>query len=329
MSVPVVAFCNNKGGVGKTSLVYHLSWMCEEMEYRCLAADLDPQSNLTSAFLDEDRLETLWPESRPHKTIYRSLQPLIEGTGDIEQPRVISISEDLGLVAGDLALSKFEDELADAWGQCAQGKLKGFRIMSAFWRVLQTAANKIDARIVLVDLGPSLGALNRAALIAADAVVIPLAPDLFSLQGLRNLGPTMAEWRRQWKKRLDEQPDADFKVPKGLMHPIGYVLQQHQVRLDRPVKAYDKWAARIPETYRRYVLEDGETLFSDTDEHRLGLIKHFHSLMPLAQEAHKPIFRLKAADGAIGAHYHATREARKMYEALFERLLTALFEVVD
>ena len=47
---------NNKGGVGKTSLVYHLAWMYDELDYNVLVADLDPQANLTSMFLDDDEL---------------------------------------------------------------------------------------------------------------------------------------------------------------------------------------------------------------------------------------------------------------------------------
>ncbi len=61
MSVPVIAFFNNKGGVGKTSLVYHAAWMLADQGYRVVAADLDPQGNLSAACLDEDRLEQLWP----------------------------------------------------------------------------------------------------------------------------------------------------------------------------------------------------------------------------------------------------------------------------
>ncbi len=55
-----LAFFNNKGGVGKTSLVYHLAWMYAELGLPVLAADLDPQANLTSMCLDDNRLETLW-----------------------------------------------------------------------------------------------------------------------------------------------------------------------------------------------------------------------------------------------------------------------------
>ena len=58
MSVPVIAFFNNKGGIGKTSMVYHLSWMFADRGMRVIAADLDPQCNLTAAFLDDDRLTT-------------------------------------------------------------------------------------------------------------------------------------------------------------------------------------------------------------------------------------------------------------------------------
>lgn len=59
MTTKVIAFFNNKGGVGKTSLVYHLAWMYADLGKRVVAADLDPQANLTSAFLEVDTLERL------------------------------------------------------------------------------------------------------------------------------------------------------------------------------------------------------------------------------------------------------------------------------
>ena len=67
MSVPVLTFFNNKGGVGKTSLVFHLAWMFAEMGKRVVAIDLDPQANLTSAFLPEETLEELWDPQEPPK----------------------------------------------------------------------------------------------------------------------------------------------------------------------------------------------------------------------------------------------------------------------
>jgi len=57
--VKTLALFNNKGGVGKTTLLYHLAWMFSELGARVVALDLDPQSNLTSSFLSEDRLAEL------------------------------------------------------------------------------------------------------------------------------------------------------------------------------------------------------------------------------------------------------------------------------
>ena len=196
MATTVIAFFNNKGGVGKTSLVYHLAWMYAEAGFRVVAADIDPQANLTAAFVDEERLEELWDEKKQPETIYGAVQPLMKGVGDIADPHLELISQNLSLLVGDLALSGFEHELSAQWPDCLDGKERAFRVISAFWRTIQRAARKHSADIVLMDLGPNLGAINRSALIAADYVVVPLSPDLFSLQGLRNLGPTLGRWQR-------------------------------------------------------------------------------------------------------------------------------------
>ncbi len=186
MAATVIAFFNNKGGVGKTSLVYHLAWMYSEAGMRVVAADLDPQANLTAAFLDEEHLEQLWDDKKSPKTIYGGIQPLMKGLGDIVKPHIEKITENLALVAGDLSLSGFEDELSAQWPACLEGNERAFRVISAFWRIIQSAAEKHKTDVVLMDLGPNLGAINRSALIAADFVVVPLSPDLFSLQGQRD-----------------------------------------------------------------------------------------------------------------------------------------------
>ena len=82
-NIPVIAFFNSKGGVGKTSLVYHLAWMYADLGYKTLAVDLDPQANLTAAFLEDDRLEQIWPDGEHPETIYGCIQPLLKGVGDI------------------------------------------------------------------------------------------------------------------------------------------------------------------------------------------------------------------------------------------------------
>lgn len=317
-----IAFFNNKGGVGKTSLVYHLSWMYAEMGLSVLAADLDPQANLTSMCFDDEQLELFWPDSDQRRTVYGSVQPLLAGTGDVKKPYVHELGSRLGLLIGDLRLSAAEDELSSQWPHCLDGNERAFRVISAFWRTLSRAAKQREASVVLVDVGPNLGALNRAAMVAARHVVIPLAPDLYSLQGLRNLGPTLRRWRAEWQERRQRNPVTDLKLPTGRMEPAGYVVMQHAVRLDRPVQAYSKWMKRIPGVYRDAVLQEEQagTTSVETDPHCLATLKHYRSLMPLAQEARKPMFFLKPADGAIGGHAVAVQDCYRDFQALARRI---------
>lgn len=326
MNTPVIAFFNNKGGVGKTSLVYHLAWMYADLDIQVVAADIDPQANLTAAFLDEERLETLWNGNDSAYTVFGAIRPLIRGIGDVSEPHLEAITDKLSLLVGDLALSGFEDELSSVWPECMDGQERAFRVITAFWRIMQKAAQQTAADLILLDLGPNLGAINRAALIAADYVVIPLAPDLFSLQGMKNLGPTLRRWRHEWGERLPRNPAPDFMLPSGTMKPIGYIVLQHSVRLDRPVQAYERWIRHIPFIYRESVLGQSspdENLSLGDDPYLLSLVKHYRSLMPMAQEVHKPIFHLKPADGAIGSHFQSVQTAYQDFEKLANNILMA------
>lgn len=324
MTPPIIAFFNNKEGVGKTSLVYHLAWMYFDLGLKVIAADLDPQANLTAAFLDEDRLEEVWEGSNDnsYNTVFQCVKPLLSGIGDIATPNLEKIEDGLSLLIGDLQLSGFEDELSSQWSDCLDRKERAFRVISAFWRVLSQAASIDSADVVLVDLGPNLGAINRAVLIASDYVVVPLSPDLFSLQGLKNLGPTVRRWREEWQERIPKNPVSNLALPRGEMQPVGYIILQHGVRFDRPVRAFQRWIERIPHIYNTEVIQkqDEIVLTPSSDPNRLALLKHYQSLMPMAQESHKPIFHLKPADGAIGAHIYAVRDVYRDLKDLAEKI---------
>lgn len=313
-----IAFFNNKGGVGKTSLVYHLAWMFSDLGLKILTADFDPQANLTSMFIDDERLELFWPDGDHSKTIYGAMQPILEGTGDVGKPHVEDVGDNLGLLVGDLQLSASEDELNSQWPSCLDRKPRAFRVMSALFRAIHGATLEREADLTLIDVGPNLGAINRAALIAADYVVIPIAPDIYSLQGLRNLGPALRRWRQEWGERYTRNPQSDLPLPQGSMQPIGYVVMQHAVRLDRPVKAYERWMDRIPSTYREAVLDEPprKQIRIDSDPHCLATLKHYRSLMPMAQEVRKPMFFLKPADGALGSHAQAVQDCYRDFKKL-------------
>lgn len=322
-----IVFFNNKGGVGKTSMVFHLAWMFRDMGHSVLAVDLDPQSNLTSIFLDESELEKLWPEGKHPDTILGSIELTIDRLGDIKDPKTIRIAPNLSIIPGDLGLSTFEDRVSEAWGKCLDDNVSNahdaFRVITAFFRLMKSAAERCGSDLVLIDVGPNIGAMNRAALVAADFVVIPLGPDLFSLQGLRNLGPTLRAWRTGWEtRRKAGKIPGGLSLPSGQMQPLGYVVLNPSVRENRPVISYLKWANRIPRTYATEVLgEQPGVVLADDDDNQLAMLKHFKSLMPMAQDARKPMFHLTAADGAIGGHSSAVQDCKRQFNALAGRIL--------
>ena len=133
-----IGFLNNKGGVGKTSLVYHVAWMLGQLYRRVIAADLDPQANLTSLFLSEERLDELFERS-PRPTLHGAVSPQFRGVGDVQSPAIEVIDNRIGLLVGDLKLSRFEDDLSYASPECQDGDERSFRVMSAFARAIAMA----------------------------------------------------------------------------------------------------------------------------------------------------------------------------------------------
>jgi len=317
-----IAFFNNKEGVGKTTLVYHLAYMLARLGYPTLAVDLDPQANLTSAFIDEELLEAVL--GTEEATILGWIRPILQGIGDIQASSPFGIAERLWLVPGDLSLSSFEDKLSASWPGGYSNDPAALRATSAFHRIIRAAGAEVGALVVLIDVGPNLGAINRAALLAADYLVIPLAADLFSLQGLKNLGPTVRDWRRQWVQ-IKGLVSVDFELPAGSMTPTGYVVLQHAIRLDRPVRAYTKWLGRIPTVYREAVVGESDpgAVDPESDLHCLATLRNYRSLMPMSQEARKPMFDLTYADGAIGSHAQLVQTCANEFKSLAKGIAKA------
>ncbi len=327
-----ITFFNNKGGVGKTSLVYHLAWMYRRLGLQVLALDLDPQSNLTSAFLPEERLAEVWEDKQSRLTILGSIRPLLDRMGDVSPPHVEVVDRwplgpDIGFVPGDLDLSMFEERLAETWPRCLDENQANaedaFRVTTSFHRVALAAAQQLGAEVVLIDVGPSLGTLNRAALVASDYVVVPLDTDLFSLRGLANLGQTLRTWRQGWETRKKMGAVRGALLPGGEMRPVGYVVHQHAARQGSSVQTRDLWMRRVPTEYRAAFLHEPASIVNLSDDpYCLGSIRHYRSLMPMAQQARKPMFELTPADGAFGGHAAAVQDCRESFRQLAQRIAT-------
>lgn len=323
---------NNKGGVGKTTLGYHIAHMMARRGVRVVVLDYDPQCNISAAFVEAEELEELWDEDDPRdpsRTVAGCIENVRRGKGELLSPTLYRADDNLWLLPGHLRLSRFEQPLAEEWGRVSSvGNERALDVTLALTRLAHLASDGVGADVVLVDVGPSLGALNRAALLACDAVVLPVAPDLFSLQGLRNVGPTLRQWREDWHITLDlmKRRGPAPPAPTHEFRPIGYIVQQHLVRADRPIKAYKKWALRIPNEYHRHVLDEPQGFSEgyENDPARVFLFRHYASLVPLALDARKPMFDLKPADGINGSLYKAVASCRKDVNALVTELAKRL-----
>lgn len=318
---PVVTFFNSRAGVGKASLVYHLAWMYAHLGTRVLVADLDPQANLTARLFDEEAIERLWDRETP-ATVFDPIAQMVGHEGELGTPHVEPVARNLSALIGTPRLATLEDELAESWFACLDGQPASFEVISAISNLLQAGAEQVEAEVILVDVGPSLGAINRTVLVASDHVILPLGADLFSLAGMEDLGKWLRDTRTQWTLRRDRA--GTLAVPPGNMRAAGYIVSQHAMQSGRPAKAYERWMGQIPGTYAHCVLGGNPTTNNPAEDlNCLGIVKHFRSLMPLAQEARKPIFQLRAADGALGSHIAAAQQAYVDFQQLAERIASA------
>jgi hypothetical protein len=211
-------------------------------------------------------------------------------------------------------------------GDLAGGNNAAVRVTTAFHWLVRAAAQEVEADVVLIDVGPNLGALNRSALLLADHVIVSLGADLLSAQGLRNLGPVLRRWRADWQGTALPRVPKTIEAPAGDMRPLGYVVRQSSRRLDRPVRAYQLWLDRIPGVYATAVL--GAEVGAPTKGHEIATVRNYRSLMPLAHDARKPMFDLRAADGAIGSTQRYVQVCFSEFRALAEEVLRRLQVIV-
>lgn len=330
----ILGIFNNKGGVGKTTYLYHLAHTIAAKGKQVLLVDGDPQCNLTAYSLSDANIERSWHAERGN-SIYLALEPLHQSLGDIRDRKPLqpntSNYPNLWLIPGDPELSNFEDTLGDTWNRAKGGSHSDLRKQSGFFRFVSAAAEKVSADITFVDLGPNLGPLNRTALTSCDYFIVPISPDLFSIRGTQNLGNKLVTWRREWDQIRTAGADSGIDLPNGAPKFLGYVRQQHNVRDNESgmTRGWSIFGTQVESAIQTNIVDKlaplNQVMSWQDPSFDLGSIPNLHSLIPYSQQARMPVFDCTAHQGLRGAHIAKARNSRSLYDAMAETLI----EIID
>ena len=357
----ILTIFNNKGGVGKTTLTYHMAHAFAEQGQNVLIIDLDPQCNLTITALDMEDIHKIWEPEDPYiddfgsassnieemlrnpRSIHFILKPTEDGKNDIEDlPPPISLANNLAIIPGRLTLHRFESKVSERWNSVYSGDPLAIRTITNIRRFAHQYAEEYGFDIVIFDTSPSLGALNKNILTLADAFLIPCTPDLFSVYGIRNIGQSLKEWGKQFdtvynvisSSKRDQFPDKFVKL-------IGYTIYNAkkydgQNNSNSIAGAHQHYADQIPKTIRDYISQDVALPYREILDKSIGenSVIHTHNTFPsMSQKYHLPMWKIPDADleaedqNTVRGNSRRYRDTQKAYHNFAKDVLQRLAKV--
>ena len=174
----IIAFANQKGGVGKTTSTVNVAASLGILGRRVLVVDLDPQGNTTSGV------------GISKKTLRRTMHDVLSNGTDVSEVILKTEFENLWILPANIALAGSEFDLYEA-------EESEFQIKKA----LEPLKNDFD--YIIIDCPPSLGMLTVNAMTAADGVVIPMQCEFYALEGLSQLMITVSRIKQHYNPSLN------------------------------------------------------------------------------------------------------------------------------
>lgn len=314
----IISLFNNKGGVGKSTLAFHLGHALSEMGKKVLFLDLDPQCNLTICCMQEEELHEIWREEDRYiddfetsyaankeitaktRSIHFLLKPTEDGVSELEGlPPVFSIKDNLDLIPGRLSIHKYENKIAERWSGAYQGDNLAIRTITNIRSIClkYTEQNRYD--YVIMDTSPSLGILNKVIISTVDGFVVPALPDMFSLYGIRNIGSSLESWQKDLNviySLISSEKRAKF--PNKFVQFLGYTIYNAKKynKKGASLNEYDlaqahyQYASQIPETILDFIKkENRENIEDEMMKRPIGgtNIMHTHNTFPATSQALK------------------------------------------
>ena len=338
-----VAMFNNKGGVGKTTLTCNLaSFIAMNFNKKVLVVDCDPQCNSTQLIMGVENSAELYLDPNPTiSTIKDVLQPIEDGDSTINTDLTFLKSSDnrfgVDLLPGHPYFAIIEDRLGVAWGQLRGRDRQGFRQTN--WNTLLCNFLEDKYDLVMFDLGPSLGSINRSVLMGCQHFLTPLGSDVFSIIGVKNISSWLNNWiddyNHSWSALTPEERSVlqdrfsvlpEPRIKKGF---IGYTVQLYITKSygqeRRATKAYEAIIGDVDNEIRTSLIDFySDSLIASPQNSKLGDIQHLYSLVPLAQKQSVPIHALTSTDGLVGSQFSAVREFSNKIRPIAENLLKNL-----
>jgi cellulose biosynthesis protein BcsQ len=345
-----ISVFNNKGGVGKTTLTFHLAHALAELGKKTLVVDLDPQCNLTIFALNEETIWKTWSAEDEYiddfnstrdraanfsamlaepRSVHFILKPTEDGTAEIPSlPPPFELAKDLHLLPGRLTIHLYEDKIASRWSDIYQGDPLAIRTVTRPRSIAEEYANLYGYNVVIFDTSPSLGALNKAIISLVDGFVVPCNPDMFSLYGIRNIGNSLSIWKKQFDTifhLLSSEKRSIF--PDDFVKFLGFTIYNARKYTGHNdwdlATAHYNFAQQIPSTVEGYIKSD---IRSHLTKKQLSTpigttaVMHSHSTLPsMAQKYHLPIWRVPSSSNLEGSDKSTVSGNRALYEATREK----------
>ncbi|WP_127564967.1 ParA family protein [Stenotrophomonas indicatrix] len=346
MAAKIVTIFNNKGGVGKTTLTYHLAHALGAIGKKVLMIDLDPQCNLTINSLHMPFIEEVWGAEdafiddfgsarrelgedgfrallRRVRSVHFLLKSTEDGTAEIDYlAPPVALSDSVHLIPGRLTLHMFEAKVGERFAGVYQGDPLAIRTATRARTLALDYANFHGYDVVIFDTSPSLGALNRNLLSLADGFLIPCSPDLFSVYGIRNIGDALRAWRKQFETifhLLSDQKRLAF--PAKFVRFMGYTIynakkySKYEDSLNL-AKAHQGYAIKIPQTIEKAIDPENRLPFEGLMEQSMGknAVIHSHNTFPsMSQKYHVPMWELPSLAHLDGDDRFVIRQNQARY----------------